>query len=477
MVVARIIRRWGGEHASALRIVLFSAVGALLGIAIAGNVQADIGPFATTVSARPGLQGDTTVQLAPLGSIRLDTHAGPVRLQLDVDELRPEEAERIARDPSVLGRLEGSIAADARAALTRLGVRASLVAILGGVLGALSARWRWRSAVGGAAVASALVFGAAGAAVATFDPRAVAEPRYSGLLTMAPTAVGDVEAVIDRFGEYRAQLTDLVGNVVTLYRAGQALPVSALGEDAIRVLHVSDIHNNPQAFDLIDRLVEQFDVDAVIDTGDIGDWGTEPETQLIGRIGALPVPYVWVRGNHDSALTQQVVAEQPNAVVLDGEIGLVAGLRLWGVGDPRYTPDKTVPTGTAVERQAAQRFAPQVERRLRGVGRVDAVLVHDARVAADLGDRVPLVLAGHSHNARQSRIGGALLLVEGSTGGAGLRALDGAEPEPLSCSVLYFAARTKRLVAYDRITVAGLGGTEARIERRLIGSPAGPRAG
>ena len=452
-----------------IRVVLFSAAGALLGIAIGADVQADIGPFATTASARPGVHGDTTVQLAPLGSIRLDTHAGPLRLQLEVDELRPEEAERIARDPSVLGRLEEGIAHDARAALVRLGTRSALVALMGGVLGALAARWRWRSAAAGAAVAGLMVISTAGVAVATFDPRAVAEPRYSGLLTMAPTAVGDVEAVMDRFGEYRAQLTDLVGNVVTLYRAGQALPVSALGDDAIRVLHVSDIHNNPQGFDLIAHLVEQFAIDAVVDTGDIGDWGTEPESQLLGRIGALPVPYVWVRGNHDSALTQQVVTDQPNAVVLDGDVRLVAGLRLWGIGDPRYTPDKSVATGPQVERLAAERFAPQVERRLRGVGRVDAVLVHDARIAQGLGDRVPLVLAGHTHNARQSRIGGALLLVEGSTGGAGLRALNGAEPEPLSCSVLYFAARTKRLVAYDRITVAGLGGTEARIERRLIG--------
>ncbi len=40
----------------------------------------------------------------------------------------------------------------------------------------------------------------------------------------APTAVGDVETIVDRFGEYRAQLSDLVGNIVTLYVAAEGLP-------------------------------------------------------------------------------------------------------------------------------------------------------------------------------------------------------------------------------------------------------------
>ena len=465
-------RRWLARHSAGLRVVLFAAAGAVLGLAVGGQVSSDIGPFATTASVHPALRGETTVKLAPLGSIRLDTHAGPVRMALEVDELRTEEAERIARDPSVLGQLEEGIAEDARRTLVGLGLRCALVAVLGGVIGALAARFRWRSAAAGGAVAAVLVAVLGGVTAASFEPEAVAEPEYSGLLTMAPTAVGDVEAIIDRFGEYRAQLTELVGNVVTLYRAGEGLPVSPLGADSVRVLHVSDIHNNPQAFDLMAQLVRQFDVDAVLDTGDIGDWGTEAEAQLLlERIARLPVPYLWVRGNHDSPLTQQVVAAQPNAVVLDGQVTEIAGLRIWGVGDPRYTPDKDQPTGSDVERKAAAAFAPQVERRLRGTGRVDVVAVHDARIAADLGDRVPLVLAGHTHNARQSRLGRATVLVEGSTGGAGLRALDGEAPEPLACSVLYFAAETRRLVAYDRITVAGLGGTGARIDRHLIGSP------
>ena len=228
------------------------------------------------------------------------------------------------------------------------------------------------------------------------------EPRYSGLLTVAPTAVGDVEAVVDQFGEYRAQLTELVGNVVTLYRTAQGLPTFDPDDGTVRVLHVSDIHNNPQAFDLIELLVEQFGIDAVADTGDITDWGTEPETQLLDRIGDVGVPYVWVRGNHDSPTIGAAVAAQPNAVVLNGDPRTVAGLRFWGVADTRYTPNKDQPTGRDVERDRAEAVAPQVAARLDAdqPPTVDVVLVHDARMAGALGGKVPLVLAGHTHEAR-----------------------------------------------------------------------------
>jgi predicted phosphodiesterase len=456
--------------AARLRLVAFALAGAALGLSVAGEVDAKVGPFDTTVSARPSVAGYTAVRLAPLGSIELDTHDAPLGLELRVDELRVDEAERIARDPTVLDSLEDDIANDARRALLHVALRGLLVAIVGGCVAAFAAAPRLRSVVFGAATGAALAASLGVATTVSFDTDAVAEPRYSGLLTVAPTAVGDVEGVVDRFGEYRAQLTELVGNVVTLYRAAQGLPTFDPDDGTVRVLHVSDIHNNPQAFDLIDLLVEQFEIDAVADTGDITDWGTEPETRLLDRIESVGVPYVWVRGNHDSATTQRAVAGQPNAVVLDGDAATVADLRLWGVPDTRYTPNKDQPTGRDVERDQAEAVAPGIAALLADdePPEVDIVLVHDQRMARELSGDVPLVLAGHAHAAHEEEIDGTRLLVEGSTGGAGLRSLRGEEPEPLSCTVLYFDRGTERLVAYDRITVRGLGETGARIERHVL---------
>jgi predicted phosphodiesterase len=476
-------RRWG----PVARVVLFALVGAAGALALAGRVPAHVGPFDTTMGARPSLHGNTVVHLAPLGTIELDTHDWPIRLDLRVEELGLAEAERIADNPQVIDNLGDDVADDVRGALVRLVLRCMLVATVGGVVGALAARLSWRSALAGVATGAVLVVGAGAGAAATFDANAVAEPRYTGLLSRAPTAVGDVEDIIDRFGEYREQLSDLVGNVVTLYLAAEDLPTFAPDGDTIRLLHVSDIHLNPQAFDLMEQLTEQFDVDAIADTGDIVDWGTEPESQLLGQIGDLEVPYIFVRGNHDSRSTQRAVADQPNAVVLDGDAAEVAGLRFWGIGDPRYTPDKD--QAGPSERERADAFAPEVADDLAATEPpdVDVVLVHDARIAADIGGEVPLVLAGHTHQPSDERIEPAdeddgsgdtdttedpppdtRLLVEGSTGGAGLRGLQGDEPKPLQASVLYFDPDTRQLLAYDRISVKGLGETGATIDRHVL---------
>jgi predicted phosphodiesterase len=532
-----------GRRVSWLRVVVFALAGATLAVLVFGRVPAKVGPFETTMSARPSLHGTTVVHLAPLGSVRLDTHDWPVTFHMRVNQIAVADAEAIADNPARLERLGDDAADDVRSAVIALAARCVIVALLGGVAGALAARVSWRTALAGAGVGAVLVAGLGGGSWVTFRSEAVAEPRYTGLLTRAPTAVGDLETVLDRFGEYRAQLSELVDNMATLYLAGAELPTFEPDSELVRVLHVSDIHLNPQAFDMVERLIEQFGVDVVADTGDLTDWGTGPEAQLVNRIGRLDVPYVYVRGNHDSRATQAAVAEQPDTFVLDGDAETVEGLRFWGIGDPRYTPDKSEEVEGS-EQERALAFAPEAAE---GVEEdqpppIDIVMVHDERMAADLGGVVPLVLAGHTHEPDDTTIeppdpdedeadedevdedevdegtgdgaegttGGGdaddttttggddaaepataaddagdgdeaagaeeptmetRLLVEGSTGGAGLRGLQGEDPEPLTATILYFDPGTRRLVAYDRLTVAWLEDAGATIQRHIVAGP------
>lgn len=451
------------------RVVVFAAVGAMVAIAVSARTTASVGPFECAAVARPSLSGHTTIRLAPLGTIELDTHSAPVAIELRVNELRPDEAERIATDPTVLESLEDDITRDAKGILYGLAWRAAAAAVIGGLIGALAARARWWTAVIGVATGTAVAGVLTAATVVTFRAEAIGEPRYTGLLTVAPRAVGDVEALVERFDDYRVQLTGLVANVVTIYRAAEELPSLDPGDDAVRVLHVSDLHNNPQGFDLMHRLAEEFEVDLVVDTGDITDWGTDREAALVGRIGDVDVPYVFVRGNHDSRRIERALANQ-GAVVLDGESAEVAGVRIWGIGDPRFTPDQQEDDSTEAQRAVIAEFAGEVDA---AVGEddpetIDLVALHDPAAAVELADDVPLVLAGHRHEASTDELGGTLLLVEGSTGGAGLRGLQGDEPTPLTASVLYLDPRTDRLVAYDRITVEGFGGSAVTIERTIV---------
>src|SRR5690625_5454420 len=102
-----------------------------------------------------------------------------------------------------------------------------------------------------------------------------------------------------------------------MYIADDSLPVGLSTEELITVLHISDVHDNPQAFDVVEELDSQFAIDLVIDTGDIVSWGTQFENDLLHPIGRLDVPYVFVSGNHDGQATSATIAAHDNAIVLD----------------------------------------------------------------------------------------------------------------------------------------------------------------
>ncbi len=204
----------------------------------------------------------------------------------------------------------------------------------------------------------------------------------------------------------------------------------------------------------------------MLDTGDIVDWGSAAENQTFDWIGDLGVPYVYVRGNHDSAVTAAAVAAQPNAVVLDDTATTVDGIEIIGAPDPRFTPDKQATGSTRTLEETGQDLADQAE----SLDEPPAIaLVHDPKAAPPLDGVVDLVLAGHTHEREVSVLdGGTRLMVEGSTGGAGLRGLQGEDPTPLSCTVLYLDPATGELTAYDEITLGGLGQSEVTIQRTYV---------
>ena len=439
------------------------------GALVGSRTHADVGPFDATASLRFSLTGDTVVQLAPLGSLRLDTHDGPLELAVTADEIDAAEAQELIERGVELDTVEAEIAADARRTVRTLALRAAGGALLAAAGIALLRGGGRRRIAAALAAAVAVVAGCAATARATWEPRALAQPTYSGLLAIAPQAIGSLEEVRAQYDAYRSQLTALIANLSTLYRTASDLPAFAPAADTVRVLHVTDLHLNPQSFDLIDQVSRQFRVDVIADTGDINDWGTALEGRFVESIGDLDVPYLFVRGNHDSTATAEAVASQPNAIVLEGTVSEVAGLRFWGIGDPRFTPDKSEEIDLDEQAEVATRFARRVQRMVAADRPVDVVLVHDPRMAERLTDEAGVVLAGHTHDASVERLSEeSLLLVEGSTGGAGLRTLKDGDPQPLTTTVLYFDRKTGELRAYDRISVDGIGQTGARIQRHLV---------
>jgi predicted MPP superfamily phosphohydrolase len=444
--------------------VVAGLAGAWLGLLVAGTTQAAVGPLGVDAAIAPAWGGETVVEVDPIGTLVVNTHNAPVRVHVAVRTVDLGGVQTIVASPAELAALDERLVADLRDVLTKAAVRAGLVAIGGAVIVAGLLLRSVRRALIAGAVAVVAVGGVYGLAGLTFDPDAVREPRFTGLLSSAPQLVGSAEAIASNFDAYADQLARIVTNVSQLYDTTIALPTFAPDGDTIRLLHVSDLHLNPGAWTVIRAVAEQYDVDAIIDTGDIADHGTAPESAYVRPIADLGRPYVFAKGNHDSVLTAAAVAEAPNAVVLDGTPVDVAGLRLLGAPDPRFTPDQRT-RGTADEdiRRASEELADAARSLARPA---DIVVFHDPTHAELFDGAASLVLAGHAHE-RQTVVldEGTRIMVQGSTGGAGMRALENEEPTPVTLSVLYMDPETKQLVAWDDITLGGLGLTSAEIQR------------
>ncbi|WP_432544734.1 metallophosphoesterase family protein [Kineococcus sp. SYSU DK002] len=472
-------------------VLLVTGAGAGVGFALAPGASTYVGPLQTEVRVRPSLTPGVEVDLPPVGKVTFDTHRAPIVVTAGIESVDVDAAARLVRSPQQLLALELTAADTVRAATVRAAAH-SLACGFGGALLAAVVVFRGRRRTLQTGASLLVVVLAAGAGTwATFDPAALRQPRFTGLLSRAPYLVSSTQDALERLESYRSGLSDIVRSVSTLYAAAANLPVlgggpgAGLGPDVVTVLHVSDLHLNPLGYDLTDNLVEQFGVQAVVDTGDTTTLGSQAEAGFLGRIGSLDVPYLWVRGNHDSADTQAQVAAQ-GAVVLDqGSTAQVAGLVFAGQGDPVFTPDGEgqQATGSAEDvQEAANEVLREGVERWRAAhpdDPVDVALVHDPSGLDPLLGRVPLVLAGHLHKRSVTLdASGTRIMVEGTTGGAGItsagldRLADG-EPLPLSATLLYFGPGAApgdpaRLLAYDEVTVGGLGLAEVNLQRTVL---------
>ncbi len=462
--VARRLSRWAA-------IALIGIVGGWGGMLLAGGASVQIGPVQTLMSLRPSFGGQTVVNIPPLGSLQMNTNHGPLQLNVDVRQLNEADVKELVADPSSFANLPEAAAAQVKHGLIAAAIRALVAALAGGLVLGLIAFRRVKAALA-ACGAAVLVLVAGGLVAATsWNPKSVLEPRYTGLLTEAPSLVGTTQDLVSRFGLYRTELAQLVTNVTRLYDTTANLPVYQPATSTVRVLDVSDIHDNPAAWNIMHSIVSQFGIDFIIDSGDLTDHGSQAENELATQIGKFKIPYVYIRGNHDSDHTEQAVGKERNAVLLTGHEVTVDGLTIIGDGDPRFTPNLAVAVpGEEAVYQAGQQLALVA----RGAAQEpDIAVVHDPVAATPLNGIVKLVLAGHLHRRVSWMLSpGTRVFVQGSTGGAGLRALQSNPPTPIEASVMYFDRTTGQLQAWDDITIGGLGATDAQIQRHLASDTA-----
>jgi predicted MPP superfamily phosphohydrolase len=459
----------------ALAVLAVTLLGAWLGLLAAGSIRTPVGPMDTTMTLRPSLTGGAKINVAPLGALELRTYHAPLRLDVDVDQLNQRRAAELVDHPDRIAGLQGEITADVASGTRDLAVRSAVAAVAGACALGLLVYWRPRPALAAGGLSLTLLAASGATAYATWNPDSVLEPRFSGLLASAPSVVGNARSIVSDFGVYQRELARLVTNVTKLYETASTLPAYQPDPSTIRVLHVSDIHLNPAAWQIVKSLVEQYGIDVIVDSGDTMDHGTSAENGFLDPVRKLGAPYVWVRGNHDSHATQSAfdkLARQNGGSVhvLDrGRPLNVAGLRFAGWGDPQFTPDRSiVRAGDPEERRDGRRLTRSLRKQRAAGTPVDIAVGHNPVLVQETDGRVPLALAGHTHHRSNTVLPrGTRLMIEGSTGGGGLRAVEDEEPQKVSASVLYLDRDKHKLQAWDELTLGGLGLTTAEVTRHL----------
>jgi len=434
--------------------LVLALAGALLLISLFGHMRFNIEALQFRVAVQINEKGYTEVEVPPLGTIRAHTHKTPLLISLRLENIdlqliqrllagAPEQKEVISQGKKVLKQV-----------LIVFTIKLLMLALLGGALGVfLSRRGSLKKYVYGSLLGVLLTGMLLAATYYTYDVRAFRNPQYSGVLRVAPWMVSLAQETMGKIETLGEKLELVAANLNRLYERLDEL--QPLGETTteFKILHISDLHNNPAGMDFAFRVAELFKVDMIIDTGDISDFGTPLETLLLDQLKQLQVPYLFIAGNHDSPAIIDKMNTIPGVTVVNGLVEK-NGLFFYGVPDPSSAGNSVIPPDLST----IPRIAEQVKEKLSRLPRVDMLLLHNDKMARALTWRAPVILFGHNHQMKVTKKEGSIMVNAGTSGAAGLRGLQ-ANKVPYTVVLLHLRPDKEgkqRLTAADLISVSNL---------------------
>lgn len=452
------VRRLSRTSRRRLLVATCGVLGAVATGALLPNVSSGgaVGPGDLSLHLAWG-GGGTALQIPPLGQVLVDSHRLPLRVEARVESIDIERAQQLATDRDPTSTLERDARAAFQGLLLRFVLWAFALAVATGVVvGLIMPERRWLhlgAGVGGGVVAVLLLLAAVWI---DYDVDAFAEPRFEGALERAPELLDAVEREYGNLQglQDRAQVLASQLQILAQQAANPALLAESPRE--VRILHVSDIHLNPVGLEVAANLAEQFDVEAILDTGDLTSYGLPLEANIGALLEQLPVPYYFVPGNHDSAANRAAIARRRNVTVIDKEIVEIGGVRILGIPDPRYSVDAadggvSGPDARAARERAAGRVADLVE-----ALDPDVLAVAGLQLGSASTGLVPLVISGDLHRRTEEVVDGTGLLTVGSTGAGGLGSFTVDTDQPYEAEILRFV--DGRLAVLDYVTLSGLSG-------------------
>ncbi len=447
-----------------LRIILIAAVVLLatgFGLALIPSVVGRLGPSSVSIHTKVGAPA-TILGIPPFGTVSARTHWTPLRLRFEIEEVDIETLGALATSGAGREELASQVEADLRKLVVRAAIQVALgAAFLAAVVGLLIFHRRWGPVIVCSVSGCAFVVGLMAMTASAYDVDQFDQPKFSGSLTKARVVIDALQEGADLLDEARFRyriVTKRISNLLVLLAQPDRDPRSS----ETVVLHVSDIHANPIAFDFIDQLIREFDIDTVIDTGDASSAALDtgeistlagPVDDALARaMRRLGVDYLFVPGNHDSLQFRRRLKRVANVDVLDEEVGEINGLDVLGWSDPTFS---TTPVPEDEKKEERRAVAPEVGSAV-VANRPDILAVHDQTLAERSFGNVPLVLAGHTHEADMKTIDETLILTVGSTGATGVKSFTVESDRSYEAEILYFNASGLRAVDY--IELKDLGG-------------------
>ncbi|MDW7675564.1 MAG: metallophosphoesterase, partial [Bacillota bacterium] len=403
--------------------------------------------------------GYTEINLPPLGSIRAKTHNTPLKFtitltNIDINGIKSLlEAESTTED---FEKLTNQIREDIGNVVFRYIVRLVLLAAAGGGIAVALLRPKKRLVIlVGIMLGALIVGGTLWQTYRTYDYNQFENPEFQGVLEVAPWMISFAQEAIVKVDELGNRLQIIAENLFQVYQTIESLDLREPIDSNLRILHVSDIHNNPAAFEFVRQIAVSFNADYIIDTGDETDFGTPLENIIFQQISELGIPFIFIGGNHDSEDTLNAMAQIDNVIILDKEAIEIGGLTLIGFSDP-YSKTNLL---TSLGPEEVNENTIMIQQVLKAKDILpDMVAVHNHRLGNQLAGIVPVIFHGHDHRVSISEVNNSIILDAGTSGAAGIRGLQTVNETPYSVLMLYFKVteEEKSLTAVDVFKVYNL---------------------